>query len=47
MKTLKIKELIKELKKAKKKGAKNVNFEGTLMLSELNNDIIISTEAQW
>ncbi|QYH38458.1 hypothetical protein GYM62_06460 [Algoriphagus sp. NBT04N3] len=47
MRTLKIKDLIKELRKAKKKGANNVNFEGTLMLSELNNDIIISTEAQW
>ncbi|MBY5950116.1 hypothetical protein OU792_16930 [Algoriphagus sp. NF] len=47
MKELKIKDLIKELKKAKKKGAKNLQFKGTLMVSELGNNIIVSTEPQW
>lgn len=47
MKELKIKSLIKELKKAKKKGAKSLQFKGTLMVAELGNEVIVSTEPQW
>ncbi|WP_157807021.1 hypothetical protein [Algoriphagus formosus] len=47
MKDLKIKNLIKELKKAKKKGAKKIQFEGTLLIAELDNEIIVSTKPQW
>ncbi|EOZ96150.1 hypothetical protein A33Q_2743 [Indibacter alkaliphilus LW1] len=46
MKKTKIKSLIKHLKDVKKRGGKFVHYEGTLIVLETGNEIIISTEPQ-
>ncbi|MFN3802641.1 hypothetical protein [Belliella pelovolcani] len=47
MKKTKIKSLIKHLKDVKKRGGKFVHYEGTLIVLETGNEIILSTERQW
>ncbi|AFL83524.1 hypothetical protein Belba_0877 [Belliella baltica DSM 15883] len=47
MKKVKLKTLIKALKEVKKKGGKYVQYEGTLFIKEMGNEIILTTEMQW
>lgn len=46
MKKVKIKTLIKELKDSKKRGGKFVHYQGTLIVFETGNEIILTTEPQ-
>ncbi len=46
MKKIKIKTLIKSLKDVKKRGGKFVHYEGTLIVYETGNQIILTTETQ-
>ena len=46
MKSISITELIKLLENEIKNGAINVQIDGTILISELGNKIIISTEKQ-
>lgn len=47
MKKIEIKALIRSLKNVKKQGGKHVYYEGTLLVKESGNEIILSTEKQW
>jgi methionine aminopeptidase len=47
MKKVKIKSLIQSLKDVKKRGGKFVHYEGTLVVLETGNEIILTTEPQW
>ena len=47
MKKIKIKALIKSLKDVKKQGGKFVHYEGTLIIYETGNQIILTTEPQF
>lgn len=46
MKKVKIKTIIKELKDVKKRGGKFIHYEGTLIVLETGNEIILTTEPQ-
>ena len=47
MKKVKIKSLIKSLKEVKNRGGKFVYYEGTLIVYETGNEIILTTEPQF
>jgi hypothetical protein len=47
MKKVKIKSLIKSLKEVKNRGGKFVHYEGTLIVYETGNEIILTTEPQF
>ncbi|MGY6521459.1 MAG: hypothetical protein ACXIUD_07015 [Mongoliitalea sp.] len=46
MKKVKIKTLIKGLKDVQKRGGQFVHYEGTLIVLETGNEIILTTEPQ-